>query len=147
MNKVVKSALMITTIIFLVGCTASPTTSKTASIPTPESGKAIVYGILLSESKQPVGKTVIRLAKVYWGDDENGAFVLDEAHSPSTISREDGSYVFLNITPGEYVLFIGKLDSTYIIVSDSNQVPNVYEVSADETLEIEPVVIVRNNAP
>jgi len=138
--KKVFQFIFLFSVALLVGCQASGQTSAPA--PTPEVNKAVIYGKLLSEDKTPMSNTIVRLAKVYRteNEDENGTFILDEANSPSTISEEDGDYYFTNIEPGEYVLFIGQLHNDYMIVSDSEQNPKVYEVGEGEMLRIEPII-------
>jgi hypothetical protein len=127
--------------IFLVACNSSTISSNTEPLLNPDEGKSTIHGLLLSTTNEPQTGTTVRLAEVYRGDSEIGAFVLDEAHSPSTISEDDGQFYFLNIAPGEYVLFVGLLHSNYKIVSESDQTPIVYKVSPGETLEIDPIIV------
>lgn len=127
-------------LIFLLGCEALATLSS-EQMPSPDSDKSIIHGRLLSPEQMPLDGVVVRLAQVYRFGDDQGTFILDEAQSPSTISEEDGQYVFLNISPGEYVLFIGRLHADYKIVSEADETPIVYEVGPGEILKIEPVIV------
>ena len=127
-------------LIILLGCEALAKSSL-EQIPSPEPDKSIIHGRLLSPEQTPLDGLVVRLAQVYRFGDDQGTFVLDEAQSPSTISQEDGQYLFLNISPGEYVLFIGKLHADYKIVAEADETPIVYEVGPGEILKIEPVIV------
>jgi hypothetical protein len=121
------------------GCeTLSPSSNH---LPSPEPNHAIIHGKLLSPANDPVKDMSVRLAMVYRFDDEEGTFILDDAQSPSATSDENGDYVFLNIIPGEYVLFIGSIHINYKIVSETDDIPIVYEVGPGETLKIEPVIV------
>jgi hypothetical protein len=133
-----KFALVI--LLFLIGC-ETPATSPVEQIPSPEPGKSTVLGTLVTPEQTPLNDVVVRLAEVYRFGDEQGTFILDEAQSPSTISQEDGQYIFLNISPGEYVLFVGRLHAEYKVVSEADEIPIIYEVGPGEILEIEPVII------
>jgi len=143
MKKSFQFIFLFSLFIILMGCQQIEQTSVSISVPTPAESKAIIHGNILTEDKSPLSNVVVRLAKVFKTehDDENGTFILDEANSPSTISEEDGRYYFINIEPGEYVIFIGQLHNDYMVVSDSDQNPNVYEVDEDETLRIEPIIV------
>ncbi|MGV8049621.1 MAG: hypothetical protein AB2L21_04585 [Anaerolineaceae bacterium] len=123
------------------GTQTSTETAEPAVIPTPESGKSIIYGKALGSNGKPLKDTPVRLAEVYRGEDGGGAFALDEAFSPATMSDENGEYIFLNIAPGEYVLFIGSINTEFMIVANPDASAIVYEVAADELLEIDPVTV------
>ena len=132
--------LFLISIIFLFGCQAKGQSIE--SVLTPDAGKAAIHGKVLADDESPLTDVVVRLAKVYRSEtnEDNGTFILDEANSPSTISGEDGEYTFMNIEPGEYVLFIGQLHTEYMVVSDMEQNPKVYEVGEGEVLRIEPII-------
>jgi hypothetical protein len=139
-KKLFFKSILLLTILIISGCTSSnPSTQEIVVTPNP--GKSIIYGTILNSDKSPKGETVVRLAKVYHAtDDDDGTFVLDEANSPSTISEDNGQFSFVDIDPGEYVIFVGQFHTDYMIVSDSEQNPNVYEVGPDEILEVEPII-------
>jgi hypothetical protein len=148
MKKILIFLIMIIGAI-LSACESNPTITKNDiestqdpnNISEPEAGKSIIYGKLISESKSPQKGVVVRLAKVYGEENKGGAYVLDDANSPKTISDENGDYFFLNILPGEYVLFVGKLDSSYKLISNPDQTPIIYSVTSGEILEIDPIII------
>lgn len=139
--------LFLCSVFTLPSCNPVTTTSETADpsdliiVGTPEPNKSIIQGQLLSMDDRPYDGMTIRLARVYRGDNEGGAFVLDEANSPLSITDSKGEYQFIDIDPGEYVLFIGSLDNRYKVVSDPDENPNIYTVRANEVLEIETIVV------
>ena len=128
-------------IIFLVSCRTSSTSTEVKVLPSPEAGKAVIHGQVLSDPADHLDNTTLRLAEVYRNEDGDGAFALDEATSPSTISDENGNFVFVNIEPGEYVLFIGSLHTDFVVNTNPDSSAVVYEVGPGETLEIEPIIL------
>jgi len=134
------NCLIVISVLLLVGCNVKNSEKEVGFAYTPEAGKSILHGKIISQDDQPQTEITVRLAKVYYGEGENGAFVLDEANSPSTISEADGSFLFLNIEPGDYVIFIGKFHTKYKIVSEIDESPIVYEIELGEILEIEPII-------
>lgn len=138
-----KKSLIISVLLLLLitGCdTNSNLLGEPTSIPSPEPGKANVYGKVLSEEGEPQAEITVRLATVFRNEDQSGAYVLDEASSPSAVSGENGEFFFENIEPGEYVIFVGALYSDYKIISEGGQEPIVYEVVPGEVLTIEPII-------
>jgi hypothetical protein len=130
-------------ILFLSGCNTADKIILEEQIPTPKDGMSTIYGRILSASQEPLSGIPVRLAKVYRGGEgnENAFFVLDEAQSPSTISENDGQFIFLDVEIGEYVIFVGRLHADYQIISESEDTPIVYEVGSGEILQIEPLLI------
>lgn len=135
------SIIAIIHLLFLAACNNPLVMIENTPIPLPESGKAIVYGKVLSNSGGPLKNTPIRLAEIYRGEDGSGAFALDEAFSPATMSDENGIYLFSNIPPGEYVLFIGSINTNFMIHANPDLSAIVYEVGSNESLEIETVTV------
>jgi hypothetical protein len=133
--------LILCSFIVLSGCKSTDISPEPVSTLTPEPGKSIMFGKLLSHDNTPYDGMTVRLAKVYRGENDSGAFVLDEANSPSAITDPNGVYHFLDIDPGEYVLFLGALDDRYKVISDPDDDPVIYSVSADEVLNIETIIV------
>ena len=127
---------------FLVSCSSMNVVDKINEVDLPEEGKTNFYGYVMVNANDPAPERVVRLAKVYRGAENDGAFILDEGQSPSTISGEDGVFTFMNVEPGEYVLMVKKVDGTYMVVSDESKVPIIYEGSAGESVEIDSVIII-----
>lgn len=85
----------------------------------------------------PIANTVVRLAQVYWNDDRSeGAFVLEGATSPSTITNERGEFILNDIPPGDYVIVVGEVLGYHIIVSERNGKAMVVSVKAGEVTHI-----------
>ena len=87
---------------------------------------------------EPMGNTGLRLAKVFWEDEtrDNGTFILDGAFSPATISSPDGSFAFVDIEPGEYVLVIGDLMQDHEIVSEPNGDAAIWTTKTGEITDV-----------
>lgn len=134
-----KSLLSIFLMIFLL--TACQSENIQVNVPTPKTDQAVIYGQILNQAGNPLQTTPVRLAEVYRGEDDQGAFALDEAFSPSTLSDENGNFIFNDLNPGEYVLFIGSINSNYMIVANEDGSAIVYEVSSNEVLEIKPITV------
>ncbi len=136
-----KKKTLLSLLLLVVLVTACKTDTPSTQMPSPEPDLATIHGRVLSEGGTPLQNTSVRLADVYRGEDNDGAFALDEAFSPSALSDEDGFYIFNNINPGEYVLFFGSINSNYMIVANEDGSAIVYKVSPNEVLEIEPISV------
>ena len=136
-----KKKLLFFVLILSFLLTACQNKEPQIQIPTPSNDQAIIYGQILTQEGTPLKNTSVRLADVYRGEDNDGAFALDEAFSPSALSDENGVYVFADIKPGEYVLFIGSINSNYMIVGNEDGSAIVYRVLPNEVLEIEPISV------
>jgi hypothetical protein len=107
------------------------------SLPRPKSGKSVVFGRILSiKSGKPLSNVIVRMAEVYYQNDakksDNGIYVLDNAFSPYTVTNNNGVFVFDNIEPRDYVLFVGDVAVKYTIVTRSDGKPKVWTVKGDE---------------
>jgi hypothetical protein len=113
-----------------------------------ESGKAGLFGKLINEKEIPVEGEVVRLGKVVWSEDRTSAsFIIDGANSPSTISEEDGSFVFLNIDPGEYVIVVRNIDINPIVIPElpGSNTAAIYTTESDQMLDVNIIKINTNN--
>lgn len=137
----VRLALFFIFIVTLVsGCGASGPTSTPAVSPiippvspiaTPQSVPAIrstplpdktsITGKIVSTgglTQQPLAKTIVRLARVYWNSDKtDGAVVLDGASSPSSITNDTGEFYFDNVEAVDYAVVVGDAEVKSVIVS------------------------------
>lgn len=141
--KILKGNNHLVILIFGILFTALSGCSKIAHqgkiVPTPETGKATIVGQVLNLDGVPIKGITIQLAEVYRGspESENGAFVLDTAFSPATITDENGFFVIANIIPGEYVLVVGDVENNnYTIIAQDNGRPRVWKVSVDQILDL-----------
>lgn len=103
----------------------------------PSADKSMATGrVIDEESGEPIGGITIKLAEVYREGGE-GAYVLDTAFSPSTITDEEGGFVFADIEPGEYVIVVGDIYESYqVIADDSSQKAAIWEAQANQVMEI-----------
>lgn len=143
-NRIRSYLLVLTLFWILTGCqnAALPsintnTQNKTKPMPTPATGKAVMYGqALSSKDGKPFVNTPVRLAQIYRKGDQ-GAFVLDMANSPSSLTDADGNFTIININPAEYLLVIGKPeDNNYVLYQDKNGKPNTYQITANQTVKV-----------
>jgi len=151
----ISSALVVTllviTFLLLTACAQNvkvrlPFTSSSPSsmvdVPQPEAGKAVVVGRLFSTTNgEPLANVVVRLAEVYYpedapGDKEKGVYILDNAFSPSATTNEQGIFVFINVEPRDYVIFVGDLAIKYAIVLGSEGTPQIWTIQPDEVNDL-----------
>lgn len=103
-------------VILLTACTGTNTSSVV--VPTPQTGKTTVTGVLISDTDaKPYASIIVRLAEVY-REGESAAFALDASFSPGGTTNEDGVFIISDIVPGEYVVIIGDPAINYIIIQD-----------------------------
>lgn len=106
--------------------------------PTPSTGKGVMTGqVLLKSDQKPIPEdTPVRLAQVFRKGGE-GAFVLDLGHSPSSLSKGEGFFTIIDITPAEYLLIVGRPeDSNYEIYQNADGKPFTYNVEAGKTIDL-----------
>ena len=108
-------------------------------VPTPSPGRAVVIGKLRNlKSVGVVASIRVFLARIYYSaDGSSAAFGLDIRTSPRAVSEVDGSFVFADVEPGEYLLMVGDptLAGT-VKYSDAAGKDVVLKVSAGQTLNI-----------
>jgi len=142
MKTTIRLTLILIMIVLLVGCSSSQMTQTSQPTPTelpqPEAGKASLVGQITKDGK-PYSNTTVRLAEVFRNTDNEAAFALNEATSPSTISDSQGYYLFANVNAGEYVIVVGSLNTNYQIDSDSNSVAVVRKLEPDKILQVETI--------
>lgn len=85
--------------------------------PPPAADKTTVAGRVIN-SGGGSSNLPVRLAAIYRQGDQ-GAFVLDLAHSPGAFTDKDGYFVIPNIEAREYTIVVGDPEATYTIMSDS----------------------------
>lgn len=98
-----------------------------------------LLGVIIDSNNDPVVNEVVRLGEVVWNNDKSvGNFIIDGAHSPSTITDENGIFVFLNIEPIEYVIVVRNVDVNPVIIpelDDSNKAA-IYSPGENEILDV-----------
>ncbi|MDD5370841.1 MAG: hypothetical protein PHQ40_17300 [Anaerolineaceae bacterium] len=116
------------------GCQNKPATMQ--ALPTIQSGKATVVGILVSEQgNKPFSETIVRLAEVYYQGDK-GAYALDVANSPGAITDKNGYFIFPNIVARKYVFVVGDPMGSYLIYQDKQGTAVVWDATADKVLDL-----------
>lgn len=84
---------------------------------------------------KPHKQVLVRLAEVYRQEDQ-GAYVLDNANSPGAYTDDNGFFVIPDISPGEYVLVIGDPMVSYTIVADKNGLAKVWSAEKDKISDL-----------
>lgn len=101
---------------------------KTLTIPTPEKDTGIVFGKLVnSESQEPYLAPMLYLGRYIHPEEEvegmPRAISLTTEVDPKAIQAQDGTFVFTNVPPGDYGLFIWT-PMSLVLVKDSENVKN-----------------------
>jgi hypothetical protein len=123
-------------LLMLAGCSqeapATPAVPE-AGIPTPETGKTVVVGQVVSNaSDKPIKQTPVYLAQVYWdADHKNAAFAVDIARSPGTFTDDNGFFQFLNVDPHEYVIVVGEVYGVNDIIRTSSGDARIHDAKGD----------------
>ncbi len=144
MKRTVFPVLLVFLIIF-TACTkiTTPTINPEVLVsptppPQPESGKASVTGRVMHQDGYPISHTIIRLADVARGaEGKGGAFILDLARSPGTVTDENGYFAIQNIKAGEYVVVIGDVESSgvYEIIHETDGKAKIWTFPADKVTD------------
>lgn len=122
--------------IFISSCQAKTPELSSTPIPTPKAGEGMLMGTVQNVKGEPLQDIPVRLAQIY-RQGEEGAFVLDLSHSPSSIATTGGKFVVLAIPPAEYLIVVGKPeDNNYIIYQDKNGKPITYTIDGGKTIDI-----------
>ncbi len=132
--------LAVSTIALALGACAAPAPGPLevagTPIPTPQAGKAVAIGQVLSETTgNPLGDTIIRLAEVYRQGGE-GAFVLDGARSPGAITDDQGRFLIPDIEPVEYVVIVGDVFGEYVILAQPSGEARVWTAEENAVLDL-----------
>ena len=140
---------------FVIGCTNFPSSLSLSTsqpelpaVPTPIPSKGTIVGYLKVRDN---GKVVpVDNVRLYLGDilkNSEGtelASSFSRIDSPTTLTDENGRFVFTNISPGRYTLILdivinayllfvpGKSDEAIIITVESGRITNVGELVFDE---------------
>jgi hypothetical protein len=124
--------------------TEIPNTQETTFEETAVPGETAIRGQIISSTNRssPIKQVEVRLAKVYWSDDESdGAFLIDEATSPVTFTDDRGRFVFRNPEPRDYVIIVGDLYGQNVIVSNQEGSAKIYTLESDIVLDVGQLVI------
>jgi hypothetical protein len=133
-------------LIFITACNRSPLSTINPEVlvtptppPLPEVGKATIIGQIIHEEGYPMASTIIRLAEVARGaEGRGGAFILDVARSPGTLTDKNGYFIIPNVKAGEYVIVVGDVETTgiYQIISEANGTARIWNLPADMVTDV-----------
>lgn len=157
--------LLVTLVLLLAGCvtvapepqtspvataTSALTASDLADLVSPVSTaqiegvadpmKATLFGRVFSREDgglHHLSGTVMWLAQVHWNTDKtDGAFVLSGTDSPTATIKEDSSFVFAAIPPGDYAIVVGDPMGMNAIVLEPDGKAKVITLAAGETVDL-----------
>ncbi len=102
-----------------------------------QSGASLVGRVVSSTlGNKPLSQTPVRLGRVFWNADKtDGAYVFEGGTSPSTITKADGTFVFAQVEPGDYVIAVGDLMSNNVVVRQPNKKVKIYSVLPGKTVD------------
>lgn len=107
------------------------------NVPDPESDKTTVVGRVINPSNSNAySQTEVQLAPVIRNEKNEAAFVLDVGRSPSTVTRDDGSFALENIPAQEYVIVVGDVYGAYKILLGDDQVTRVINPEVGKKLDL-----------
>jgi hypothetical protein len=139
MNKIKYLILVLFTLLLLVtacGKVSTTDTSKTpTTIQTPEAGKAVVTGKVISTNTNQPLKTQVWLAEVHRQGDQ-AVYVLNAVSSPGIYSDETGVFVLTNVTPQEYVIVVGSPEGQNEVINDNSGKPKVWNIPVDQIYDV-----------
>ena len=145
MNRIVL-CIVILFAIFISSCSSNPTSTinpevlVTVTPPAqPESGKATISGQVIHQDGSPFVEIIVRLAEVERGiEGRGGAYILDLARSPGTITDVNGYFTIENVKSGEYVIVIGDIELTgiYEIIQEADGQAKVWNFPADQITDV-----------
>ncbi|MGE5221227.1 MAG: hypothetical protein ACM3PY_02245 [Omnitrophica WOR_2 bacterium] len=130
-----KKILVLGVLLFLLAACQKGGNAQAPAVSKPDAGKATVTGRILSlKTGKPLANMGMRLAEVVRQGGQ-GAYVLDTAGSPGAYTDDNGYFVFKNITPEDYVMVVGDVMNTYVIVPDQSGKPRVWNAPIDQVTQ------------
>jgi hypothetical protein len=145
------SIFLLIFLVFISGCSKSTATAINPEVvststppPSPESGKATIVGQVMHQDGHAMSNTIVRLADVARGaEGKGGAYILDIARSPGSITDENGRFIVQNVKAGEYVLVVGDIELTgiYEIIKESNGQAKVWTLPTDQVTDVGVLVV------
>lgn len=120
---------------YTLGCQVQDQYDR-ASIPSPKEGTANILGKIDFLNQDHSEGISVWVTKVYRTASGDGVYALDTSSNPYTLTDENGYFLFEDIEPGEYILFIGDPMTKFEIVTDKNGEAKVWEIIANETNDL-----------
>lgn len=131
--------------------TESGTLAPSAGDITVSGSESAVVGRVVSTAdlgRNPLPKTEVRLASVFWNDDKSdGAFVVDATSGPTAITDQNGAFAFEELRPTDYVLVVGDLFGQHVILSKPDGSAKIYSVTAGQVLDVGDIEVDLASAP
>lgn len=85
----------------------------------------------------PLESVIVRLATVHWNEDRSsGVFALEGATAPSAVTSPDGTFVFEDLQPGDYVIVVGDVMGEHVIISGPNGKAKIYTTVGGQALNV-----------
>ena len=112
--------------------------------PQPTVGNATISGQVIHQDGSTFGDIIVRLAEVERGvEGRGGAYILDLARSPGTITDGNGYFTIQNIQAGEYVIVVGDIELTgiYEIIQEPDGKTKVWTFPADQITDIGKITV------
>lgn len=112
-----------------------------------EPGKAVVIGRLLSSiTGQPIANSYVRMAEIFYADPKQkdptkAAWVLDDAFSPFAYSNGEGYFIFENVAPADFVVFVGDISGYYNVETNENKRPVLHTAPADLLTDLGDIIV------
>jgi len=131
--------LIISALIILSLCIASCQRQDQidlAAIPSPEEGNANVFGKLQFINQANNEGINVWITPIYRTSTGEGVYALDTSSNPNTFTDENGFFVFEDIDPGEYILFVGDLMTKFEIVTDDSGEIKVWDILPNESNDL-----------
>lgn len=120
------------------GACSNPSSSPppALSVPTASAGNVTITGRFVSSTtSEPVRNTTVRLAEVFRFGDE-AAVILDVTRGPSTMTDDDGRFVFANVPAREYVLFLSAGEHANAAITEAPDKAKIWDARAGGVLDI-----------
>jgi hypothetical protein len=138
-----QSLLVLAALLGLLVATACSTETPpppTTPTPTLAPGKGRVVGVLkvrVGDASRPVKGAILYLGEVLKDNAGQEAVAgVDRAHSPQTITDEQGRFVFSNVPPGRYGLFFDNIKVLLILFAPDTGNAMIVQASAGEQTDM-----------
>ena len=58
------------------------------------------------------------------------------ARSPSVVTQADGTFIFRDVDPADYVMAVGELMGDHVMISESNGKARIFAAEKGKTLDV-----------
>ncbi len=114
----------------------SSISSTALNISTPAPGHGRIQGRIIRPSSFSNGVLFVYLARITWAPDgQVGAYILDPSAGLWTPISSEG-YFYLNVPPGDYVVFVGTAAESAIPLKESKNKLYIAQIKAGQVLDI-----------